>query len=446
MLVETFVTDALGDASHVVFDGRSAAVIDPQRDIRPYVEAANRVGATIEYVFETHVHNDYVSGGRELAALGAKVVAPASGNLEFPHIAVADGDTVNVGGTPLRALASPGHTYEHTAYLAGSTENPSAAFTGGSMLMGSAGRSDLLGPEHVEALTRAQWESIHRLAAVLSPASQIYPTHGAGSFCSSSGSITDRFGALLTEQGRNPALTFASYEAFRELQLQPAPIPGYYRYMAPINRTGPKIYGTPPVAGPLTASQAIDVQRAGATVLDIRVAPEYATGYLDGSLNIEHGSSFLAYVGWFVPFNSPIVLVSSTAEQGRMATIDLFRIGYERVEGFLLAADIPSDRRATFRPATVDEAGTALASGERPVVDVRFAYEQAAVPLPGAIPAPIELLATGDQQLPSGAIVVCEAGYRASIAASFLRSRELDVVPVLGAGVNEVLARMAAPA
>ncbi len=442
MRVETFVTDALGDASHVLLDGQSAAVIDPQRDVRPYVEAANRVGATIEYVFETHVHNDYLSGGRELAALGARVVAPASGRLEFPHIGIGDGDEVHVGGIAVKALAAPGHTYEHTAYLAASDGPPTAAFTGGSLLMGSAGRSDLLGPDDTETLTRAQWDSIHRLAATLDPGSLVYPTHGAGSFCSSSGSITDRSGPLKTEQGRNPALTLASYDLFRTLQLQPAPIPGYYRYMAPINREGPKVFGTPPMVEQLSAATAIERQEAGATVIDVRPADWYATGYLSGSLNIEQSSSFLAYVGWLVPFNASIVLVSSNTEQARIATIDLFRIGYERVEGVLLAADIPSGRRATFRPATVEEAGKALTSGERPVLDVRFAYEQAEAPLAGAIRAPIEQLAAGDQPLPSTAIVVCEAGNRASIAASYLRARGLDVVPVLGAGVNEVAQKL----
>lgn len=446
MRIETFIIDALGDASHVVIDGASAAVIDPQRDVRPYIEAAKRTGATIDFVFETHVHNDYLSGGRELAALGARVVAPAAANLAFPHLGLNDGDEIQVGGATLRALASPGHTYEHTAYLAGSGGGPEAAFTGGSLLMGSAGRSDLLGPDHTDSLTRAQWNSIRRIASVLEPGAMIYPTHGAGSFCSSSASITDRFGALRTEQGRNPALALASYELFREAHLQPAPTPAYYRYMAPINREGPKVFGTPPSVAHLDPGTATAHIEAGATAVDIRPIRDFASGHLRNSLSIEHGSSFLAYVGWFVPFNAPLVLVAGSVEHARLATLDLFRIGYERVEGVVLASDIPAAQIDRFEPASVDEAEAALASRERPVIDVRFAHEQEASPLPGAIAAPIDRFADSNEAFPNDAIVICEAGYRATIAASFLRKRGLGAVPVLGTGITELQRRATVPA
>src|SRR5690606_25601448 len=162
--IETFVTESLGDSTNMVFGGNEAAVIDPQRDVRPYLAAADRVGATIRWVFETHVHNDYVSGGRELAELGATIVAPESAGLEFPHQPINEGGAITLGDATLRAVAAPGHTYEHTAYLAhgDGAETPAAAFTGGAVLMGSAGRTDLLGPDHTEDLTRKQWDTAQR--------------------------------------------------------------------------------------------------------------------------------------------------------------------------------------------------------------------------------------------------------------------------------------------
>lgn len=153
MKIIQIVAESLGDASYLVISNSVAAAIDPQRDVRPLLAAAREHGAEIRYVFETHVHNDYISGGRELAALGATVIAPAAG-LMFPHTGANDGDVFTVGGARLRAVAAPGHTYEHTAYLAidegGATYG---AFTGGSLLVGSAGRSDLLGPDHTDELT-----------------------------------------------------------------------------------------------------------------------------------------------------------------------------------------------------------------------------------------------------------------------------------------------------
>lgn len=245
MRIVQFVAEALGDASYLVASGGVAAMVDPQRDVRPYLAKARELGAEIRFVFETHVHNDYLSGGRELAALGAEVVAPAASGLEFPHRPVADGDEVQVGGATLRAVAAPGHTYEHTAYLAVSEAGEiEGAFTGGALLMAAAGRSDLLGPDHSEELTRLQWETAHRLAALLPPSAELMPTHGAGSFCSGSGACQDRRGPLSLELERNPALASPTLEIFRDLHLSSrAPIPDYYAFMAPLNRSGVKSSG-----------------------------------------------------------------------------------------------------------------------------------------------------------------------------------------------------------
>jgi len=444
MKIIQFLAESLGDASYVVISGAVAAVIDPQRDVRPFVAAARQHGAEIRYVFETHVHNDYVSGGRELAALGATIVAPAGGGLQVPHTPAADGDEFAVGAARLRAIAAPGHTYEHTAWLAidedGATQG---AFTGGALLVGSAGRSDLLGPGEAEELTRLQWQSTHRIAALLSPASQIMPTHGAGSFCSSTAVGGQRMSTLADELAANPALAASGFDAFRALHLsRAAPIPGYYRHMAPINRAGPRVYGEPPHPARLTPD-AVALNPAHMPIVDVRGRAAYVRSHVPSSVLIEEGGSMLAYAGWLLPFNAPISLVTEDAAQALRVTADLFRIGYEDVRGYLpfadwVAAARPLASTPVAGPAAVRDA---LRAGAPRVLDVRFAYEHAEQPLPGAQQLPVDRLPEWAPSLPPGpALIVCASGERAAMAASFLGALGHDVTPLIDGGAETVLA------
>ncbi len=440
-----FVAESLGDASYLVVSGNEAAVIDPQRDIRPFVKAAREHGAEIRYVVETHVHNDYVSGGRELAALGAEVIAPAAGKLEFPHRPVEDGDVVAIGDAKLLVTAAPGHTYEHVAYLG---VNPSGevrgAFTGGALLMAAAGRTDLLGPDHTETLTRLQWETAQKLRRLVPERADVLPTHGAGSFCSATGTDLGRCGPMAVELLRNPALAARSYEEFRALHLATAmPIPGYYRYMAPINRKGPKVYGEPP--RPERLSAAAVAQLAGeAWLIDVRARADYAAGHLPGSLEIEESGSMLAYVGWLIPFNAPIVLVTYDAAQAERVTVDLFRIGYEQVRGFAPAADLPLAART--ETASAGEVAAALRSGALPVLDVRYAQEHAEEPLPGARPLAFDEIAAWAPAIEGPVLVVCASGQRAAMAASYLERRGVAARPYIGGGAAQVRQALLAPA
>lgn len=421
MEIVQFVADSLGDASYLVVGDGAAAVVDPQRDVRPFVKAARERGVEIGYVFETHVHNDYVSGGRELAALGAKVVAAAKSGLEFPHTPVGDGDSVAFGGVALRAVAAPGHTFDHTAYL-GLDERGQArgAFTGGALLMGSAGRSDLLGPENTAELTRLQWETSRKIATLIPAAASVFPTHGAGSFCSTTGAALERSGPLSVEMGRNPALTAETAEAFAAIQLaSPAPIPGYYRYISPINRAGPKVYGEPPRPGSL-AAEGLTVPE-GVTLVDVRPRVDYAAGHVPGSMEIEESGSMLAFVGWLVPFNAPVALIARDEAQAERVTVDLFRIGYEQVRGYLRWSDWASAARPVeqLRTVTLDEARAMRRSGT-PVIDTRFEREHRENPLSGAVELPVDRLPDWVGSAPEDALVVCASGQRATMAASVL--------------------------
>lgn len=419
-----FVTDALGDASYLVVDHDVAAVVDPQRDVRDYLsEAANR-GASIRYVFETHVHNDYVSGAAELAALGATIVAPLKGNYAFEHHPVDDGDEVQLASGSLRALATPGHTFEHTSFLlvdAGGAVT--AAFTGGNILVAAAGRSDLLGAEHTEELTHHQYESARRTAALLATGAEILPTHGSGSFCSAGSSVSERRAPLADELQRNPLFS-DSYAAFRAIHLaQSMPIPAYYRHMAPINRAGAPLFGIPPQPGLVPASHVSNVLAAGGWVIDARDRFDYAAAHHRGALSIEESTTFLAYTGWVTPFNSRLGLVTYNQRQAEQITTDLFRIGYEQVEAF-----VPVDHHAAIAEpeslAVIDalEILRLLKTRERPVVDVRFPYEHEATPIAGALQRPIDRIAEWvDEVGPLNPAVVCASGMRATIAASYIQ-------------------------
>lgn len=441
MEIIQFVAGALGDASYLVLSGDAAAVIDPQRDVRPYLATAAERGASIRYVFETHVHNDYLSGGRELAARGAEIVAPAESGLQFPHTAVSDGEEVTFGAARLRAVAAPGHTYEHTAYLAIDEAGAiKGAFTGGAILMAAAGRSDLLGPDHTEELTRMQWETGRRIAAMLPPTAEILPTHGAGSFCSTTATTGDRRAPLAIELDRNPLFSGDSYETFRSLQLaSAAPIPGYYRHMAPLNRLGPRVFGEPPQPLPLSPAALGEILAAGTNVVDTRTRFDHATGHVPGSLGIEDGGSFLAYVGWLLPFNAPLALVTYDSEPAERLATDLFRIGYEDVRGYLPFKQWKGQPLAAIPVVTQQEAAHILKSGALPVLDVRFAYEQDLEPLPGALRRTIDTFPTwagtlGNERL----LIVCASGERATMAASLLQARGCDVIALADGGASDI--------
>ena len=443
MEIVQFVAESLGDASYMVFSDGKAAVIDPQRDVRPYVAAAAQRHAHITHVFETHVHNDYVSGGMELKALGAQIVAPADSGLEFPHQPVSDGDQVAIGSATIRAVAAPGHTHHHTAYLAiDESGEVLGAFTGGSIIIGGAGRSDLLGPDHTEELTRSQWDSAQRIASLMPDAAELLPTHGAGSFCSSQQCGGERRAPLGIERPRNIVLASPDFQTFRELHLaNPAPIPGYYRHMAPINRQGPRVYGQPPrppIFTTATFDAAID---EGAYPLDVRSRFDFAVAHIPETISIEEGDSMLAYVGWVVPFNQPLVLVTEdTAQADRVAT-DLFRIGYEDVRGYLPFAKWAADHVPEhLETVTVPEARHIHSAGTHPAYDVRFESDVRTLALPDSIHRPIDQVQQWLSEVTDDSMLVsCAAGSRAVTVASILQAAGYHPRALIDGGAADLI-------
>jgi glyoxylase-like metal-dependent hydrolase (beta-lactamase superfamily II)/rhodanese-related sulfurtransferase len=437
---ELILTKGLGNASFLIGAGREAVVIDPPRDAWRIIAAAEARGWRLTQVLETHVHNDYLSGALELkSALGTEILAPARGRYAFAHRPMDEADSLDLDALRLTARATPGHTPEHLSWEIRTEDGgpPTAIATGGSLLVGSAGRTDLLGDEATDELTRAQFRSLRSLAALPDDV-VVLPTHGAGSFCSVGPADAGRTTTIGRERAQNPMLAIDDEEAFRVALLDGlGPYPTYYEEMAPINRAGPLVVGRLPettLIGPDALRAAV---AAGAHVVDGRSRRKFAAGHIRGSLNIELTDSFASYVGWFVPFGAPIVLVLPeplAGSIGRAAT-DLFRIGYDRIIGVLeggLDAWVDGGGTLGRYPVTTGaETRAEVASGARPrLLDVRYPYEwRDDGSVPGAIELSIGDLASRLDTLPRDApiTVMCKSGSRAAIGASMLDAAGFDV-------------------
>ena len=323
-------TPTLGDRSYLVHDGRVAFVVDPQRDVDRVLDLAEFEGVTITHVFETHIHNDYVTGGHALAgATGAAYHINVADPVSFPRVAVRDGDVIAVGASMrVRVRATPGHTFTHLAYLLEDGGRQLAAFTGGSLLYGSVGRPDLLGPAHTETLVHHQYASAHRLAAELAESTAVYPTHGFGSFCSATQS--EASASTIGQQKRaNPALTTPEREFAADLIAGLDAWPAYYAHMAPANAAGPDAPDLSPPE-PADADQIRKRLTTGEWVVDLRNRVAFAAEHVSGTLNVGVDGSFATYLGWLIPWGTPVTLLGETPEQVAEAQRELVRIGIDR--------------------------------------------------------------------------------------------------------------------
>jgi glyoxylase-like metal-dependent hydrolase (beta-lactamase superfamily II)/rhodanese-related sulfurtransferase len=448
MELDLFVTPGLGDNSYLLTWGDEALVIDPQRDVERFVEGARVRGARIRYAIETHVHNDYVSGAAELrAAAGAEVVGPATGGYAFAFTPVRDEAQIGIGDGSLLALATPGHTPEHTAYLLRGTDGePVALFSGGSLIVGSAGRTDLLGPDRADELARQQFRTMRRLAALPDEVA-LLPTHGAGSFCASTPPGRERTSSLGAERATNPAMTDHGEEAFVHEQLSGLQaFPDYYAYIAPINRAGAAITRGVPIPASMTPDAAAAAMDRGAWLVDGRDGRSFASAHIPGSLNVPLETSFAAYVGWLLPFGTPIVLLVESHGALMEASTQLHRIGRDTVIGHLDGgADgwVASGRELrSYAAIGVEDLILELGTGEAgDVVDVRQHAEWEAGHLEGSRHRFVGDLsdAMGEFDPAVRSTIVCASGYRSSMAASLLDREGVPVRLVSPAGVPRAL-------
>ena len=452
MLVRQFRIEGLGHLSTLVVDESSgtAAVIDPRRDVDVYLAAARELDVRISHVVETHLHNDYVSGGRDLAALtGARHVIGAGAELQYEHGPVRDGETFELGSLRFTALDTPGHTPEHVAYALADTargDDPAVLFSGGSLLVGAVGRTDLLGQDHAEPYARDMFNSLHGAVLRHDDHVVVHPTHGAGSLCAV-GIASTPTTTIGYERRHNPLLQIADVETFvsRLLRGQPA-IPRYFARMRPMNRAGPALLGGRiPEPRPLSVDETQAALAGGAVLLDLRPPADHSVAHVPGSLSIPLGPSFGTWLGWVVPVDRPIVLVLERPSDWDEAIRQALRIGAEGAivghlrGGYSAWPDSGGPQESNGR-LTVDELATQLDRGgaEAPlVIDVRQANEYATGHVPGSVHITAGALPDRLAELPLDRPIatICASGLRASVAASILRAGGFRDVSWVASGV-----------
>jgi hydroxyacylglutathione hydrolase len=433
----------LGNRSYLATDGSAAIVIDPPRDVDRTIALAGRHGVDIRLVLETHVHNDYVSGGLELArTTGARYALAASEAVDFAasRVGVQDGDVLRAGSMLISAVHTPGHTDHHFAYVLSDevSGKVAALFSGGSWLQGTAGRTDLVGAEHTDRLARAQWKSLRRLAALVPDHASLCPTHGFGSFCAPRAFAGVSNPTVGSERPRHPALTQPEDVFVKALTSGFSAYPRYYSRMAPINRRGPDPIDLRPAieAGGEELSRRI---AAGEWVVDLRTRERFAAAHINGSVNVEAGDAFATYLGWLLPAGTPLALVGESPEEVAAAQRALARIGIDRpvaqATGSFDAWGRAGPAR-NYRVASFADLAVARADGDAAtVLDVRGDQEWNEGHLRGARHCPIGELHERLEEVASWSNgsttwVYCAAGFRAAIAASMLDRRGIPVVLV----------------
>jgi hydroxyacylglutathione hydrolase len=433
--IDPVVDEGLGNSAYLVSlgDGR-ALVVDPARDPSAYLAAASRRRLRVAYVAETHLHADFLTGSRELAAAGAQILAPRASRLRFAHRGLDGGQEVDLGGLVLRALATPGHAPEHMSYLLLDGGRPVALFSGGALLVGTVARTDLISPDQSVPLARAAYRSLRQLL-VLPDELPVYPTHGAGSFCSAPAG-DQRITSIGAERQHNRLAGAADEDSFvAALQAGLGSYPPYFLRLREHNQKGPELVGPRWRAlTELSVDRVIDHLAEGAELVDARSVVRFAAGHVPGALSIALRPQFGTWLGWLVDATRPLVFILDD-DQDRAELVRQCRtIGYNRLAGELAGG------MATWRAAGLSERAVMLVGARQaramPVLDVRQASEVADGHLPGAIPVELGALAAGPvpAAVPTGPVMVmCGHGERAMTAASLLtRAGREDVWVLLG--------------
>lgn len=444
MHFEQFFVEGLGHQSYLVGSDRTgeALVVDPRRDVAVYLDAARQADLQIRYVLETHSHNDFVSGAKELAAAtGADYVAAAEAGLAFSYRRVRDGDELRLGELLVRVLRTPGHTPEHISYTLYDTSRteaaPLAVFTGGDLLVGAVGRPDLLGERIGEELAPQLYDSLYGRLLPLGDGVLVLPTHGAGSLCGR-GIVATRISTIGYEKLTNPALQHPDRAAFVQQVLAGSPaIPAYFARMRPLNQSGPAPF-TPLEPCPLTPVAVQHLQAHDAAVLDVRPSGSFGGGHIPGAYNVPPGAMLATWAGWTVPPDVPLVLVLERPGDWEPVTTALRRVGFERFAGYVQGG-MTLWQESALPVARVEQLSVAEVNrrrAERPavqVLDVRTEGEWEQGHIPGALHAPL----TGELAADVAALgldparpvaVVCGTGYRSSIATGLLRQQGFRAV------------------
>ncbi len=435
MFTQPFVDENLGNSSYLVAaaETRQAVVIDAERDIDRYVHIAEGLGLRLTHALDTHLHADFVSGARELAAqYGVLIGASAESNLAFNYLRLKEGDTLALGDLKLAVLATPGHTPEHISFalLEGERTEPTALFTGGALIVGGAARPDLLGHHFTRPLTHLLYESIHHKLLRYPDHVAIYPTHGAGSFCNapSSSECTSTIGR---ERQTNPLALAESEDEFIAQALGRLPsYPTYFNYLRAVNQLGAEVWRGVPAPKPLSPQVVREQMAQGVAVVDTRPPREFAEAHIPDSYGIPLGTPLCTWAGWVLPFRTPIILIAQDPAAREDAVRQLIRIGSDDLRGYLdggIAAWQAEGFSVSHVPIlSVEEVYRADEHGSAShVLDVRQDAEWRAGHLPralhiegGRLPFDVVPLATEEPL-----VVHCGHSERSTVAISVLERR-----------------------
>jgi glyoxylase-like metal-dependent hydrolase (beta-lactamase superfamily II)/rhodanese-related sulfurtransferase len=448
MYFKQFYLNCLAHASYLIGSDGEAAVVDPQRDVDQYLDEAAAQSLKIKYVVETHLHADFVSGHRELAARsGAQVIFGAQAKATIPHQAVKDGDELTIGRVKLGILETPGHTPEGICVLVSDTEvsdRPQKVLTGDTLFIGDVGRPDLAGAKGYtpQLMAGMMYESLHEKLLRLDDAVEVFPAHGAGSMCGKN--LSTETSSTIGEQRKfNYALQPMSKEQFVKLLTTDLPeAPAYFSKDAEINRSGADSLTGLPAATALPVAQVAKRAREGVVILDVRDAADFGAGHVPGALNIGLGGQFASWAGSLISMAAPIVIVADSDEKVGEAQLRLARVGLERIQGYL-AGGVEAWKKAGLEPDVVPQIAVAELRDlieTRPdlqIVDVRRPAEYESGHAPRSVTAPLaklrELLPALKLDPNAPTAVICAGGYRSSAGASILQKHGFkDLLNVTG--------------
>jgi hydroxyacylglutathione hydrolase len=433
VVVENFFLGCLAHASYLVGSEGVAAVIDPQRDVDIYLDAAARLGLKIEHIIETHLHADFVSGHHELQErTGARIYLGKDAGATFPHVALRDGDSIQFGNCRFDFLETPGHTVESVCIVmtdVGVGGGPRAVFTGDTLFVGDVGRPDLSGNHTPQELAAMLYRSLHEKLLKLPDETVIYPAHGAGSLCGRQMG-SERSSTIGKERRTNYALQASSCEEFIRLLTDGLPPrPEYFGREVELNRQGAVAMDQIPPPVPVRAPEVLRRMSEGAIALDTRPAMQFAVAHVPGSLHIALSGQYASWVARIVGLDKHIVLIGEDADHLRESQMRLARVGIENVDAYLedgIAGWIASGYELDYIPQISVQEFQELLEQEKDriaVLDVREPGEVEAGAMEGSVRIPLGQLAARTAELDREKLVVvhCKGGYRSSIATSILR-------------------------
>jgi hydroxyacylglutathione hydrolase len=443
--IETFVDTGLGNSAYLIgsHDTKKGILIDPLRDVDRYLHTASELGLTLTHVLDTHLHADFVSGNLEIAnQTGAVIGASAEAEVSFDHQPLTEDAVIDLGAFQIRVITTPGHTPEHVSFLIvePNGKTPSALFSGGALIVGGAARTDLLSHEMTQPLASHLYHTIHDKLLKLPDELNVFPTHGAGSFCIAPAS-PERTTTIGHERKTNKLAQPQSEAEFIQRTLIGLPAyPTYYKYMRAINQKGGKLLGGVPILKPYSASEVKSLIDDGVAVIDIRHQKAFGAGHIPNSYGIRVDAPLVVWAGWVIPFGSRILLLGESAAEREDATRQLIRIGYDEVLGYL-----EGGIEAWAKEYPVETVQTVNAKQLRDhlhditLVDVRNRSEWDEGHIPGAIHFEGGRIAWEDlsflQDKPL--TIQCASGSRSMIAISVLKRRGIHNVFQLDGGINK---------